>query len=136
MAQNGMGYFYLVRGNHERAAVHLREALRIRPDYAEARNNLGIVCMKQGLFEEAIAQYHRALEISPGDVRFLNNFGVALACRGRHEEAVGRFREALRIAPDYREARDNLAKAERELEKSVRRQGRSLKMHLPLDKEC
>jgi tetratricopeptide (TPR) repeat protein len=134
MAQNGMGYLYLTRGDHKRAAVHLQEALRIRPDYADARNNLGIVYMKQGLFEEAISQFHKAREISPGDVRGLNNLGVALACRGQHEEAVSRFREALRIAPDYRKAKDNLAKADGELERSVRRQGCSSQAHLPLDK--
>jgi hypothetical protein len=134
MAQNGMGYCHLVRGDYEQAEVHLQESLRIRPDYIDAQNNLGIVYMKQSLFEKAINQYHKVLEISPGDARVLNNLGVALACRGQYEEAVSRFGEALRLDPAYREAKDNLAKAEDELEKSVRRQKRSLKMHLPLDK--
>jgi Flp pilus assembly protein TadD len=134
LAQNGMGYFYLLRGDYERAAVYLQEALRIRPDYAAARNNLGIVYMKQGRFDEAIAQYRIVLEIRPGDVKGMNSLGVALACRGQYDEAIGRFREALRIDPGYGKARDNLANAEIELERSVSQRRHSQSVHLPLDR--
>jgi len=120
MALNGMGYLSIVRGDHERAAAYLREALRIRPDYPEAMINMGIVYMKQGLFEDAIAQYGKALEASPTDAKILNNLGVALACKGRHEEAAIRFREALRRSPGYQEARENLAKVMKELKGSTK----------------
>jgi tetratricopeptide (TPR) repeat protein len=134
LAEQGMGHVSLLRGDYEQAAAHFREALRIRPDYTDASLNLGIVFMKQGLFKEAIDQYRGLLEKNPHDVRALNHLGVALACVGERKEAISLFLEALQLDPAYREAKDNLARAEDDLEKSVRRQQRSQQMHLPLDK--
>jgi len=121
MAEQGMGYVHLLRGDYERAAAHFREALRISPDYADARLNLGIVFMKKGLFEEAIDQYRGLLEKNPRNIRALNNLGVALASVGRHEEAISRFREAVRLDPAYRDARENLEKAMQEMKRTMNR---------------
>ena len=42
-----------------------REAIRLKPDYAEAHNNLGIALMAQGKHDEAIVAYREAIRLKP-----------------------------------------------------------------------
>ena len=53
------------QGKLEEAIASYRQALRLKPDYAEAHNNLGIVSEGQGKLEEAIASYRRRLRLKP-----------------------------------------------------------------------
>jgi Flp pilus assembly protein TadD len=48
------------------AALHAQEALRIRPDYAEAHNCLAIILAQQGRLGEARDHWERALQLNPG----------------------------------------------------------------------
>jgi len=53
------------RGRWAGAVEHYQEALRLRPDYAEAHNNLASALGRQERWDEAIGHYRRALEIRP-----------------------------------------------------------------------
>jgi Tfp pilus assembly protein PilF/4-amino-4-deoxy-L-arabinose transferase-like glycosyltransferase len=53
------------RGAFADAEAALREAIVVRPDYAEAHNNLGIALASQGRMAEAIAAWDAALRIDP-----------------------------------------------------------------------
>ncbi|MGI9433019.1 MAG: tetratricopeptide repeat protein, partial [Myxococcota bacterium] len=55
-----------------------RQALEIKPDYAEAHNNHGNALVEAGRVEDAIAAYRSALAIRPKFVGALNNLGIAL----------------------------------------------------------
>ena len=48
------------------AIERFRQALRVRPDLAEAHNNLGIALVRTNLLPGAIEQFERALQIRPG----------------------------------------------------------------------
>ena len=52
-------------GKIEEAIAHYEQAVRIRPDFAEAHNNFGTALAQTGKIEEAIAQYEQALRIKP-----------------------------------------------------------------------
>jgi hypothetical protein len=85
----------------------LRQAVRLRPQAAEANNNLGLVLADLGRFEQAEACYHEALRLNPGYAEAHTNLGCALKELNRVEEALACFDMALRLAPDSHSSRYN-----------------------------
>ncbi len=99
------------------AVVRLREALRLREDYADAHNYLG---MAYWLLEQpgpSLRHYHRAADLSmrqgrPDSAsRSWNNIGIVHRSQGRIAEAVGAYRRALALDPAFASARNNLGYA-------------------------
>gem|GEM_PF-1434167 len=95
-------------GKLDDAVKEFREALRIRPDYAEARYNLGVVYSNHGRLEEAISEYQQALKINPDYAEAHYGLGVAYGTQRKLEEAIAEYQQALKINPDYAEAHCNL----------------------------
>ncbi|MBI4938222.1 MAG: tetratricopeptide repeat protein, partial [Nitrosomonadales bacterium] len=85
-----------------------REALALKPDYAEAHVNLGNVLQAQGKLDEAVESYRRALQSNPALADAHVNLGNALSEQGRLAEAVASYREALALKPNLTEALSNL----------------------------
>lgn len=79
----------------EQAITHVREALRLRPDHAEAHNTLGYAMQRLGRFDEARRHYEDARRLHPGLASPHNNLGVLAYLEGRLEEAVVHYRDAL-----------------------------------------
>jgi tetratricopeptide (TPR) repeat protein len=52
-------------GRIPEAIEHLEQALRIKPDYAEAHDRLGIALGQAGRIPEAIGHLEQALRIKP-----------------------------------------------------------------------
>ncbi|MHC4081548.1 MAG: tetratricopeptide repeat protein, partial [Planctomycetota bacterium] len=107
-AHNNLGIAAAVRGRHDDAIGHYRQALALRPDYADAHNNLGDALQASGRLKEAIVHYRRALGI---DADFSNahyNLANALRQAGDPEAAIRHYRQALRINPRYAKAHNNL----------------------------
>ena len=56
---------YEARGDVEKARQHLRKAIEISPNFAEALNNLGTYYYRDGRFETAANLFQRALNANP-----------------------------------------------------------------------
>jgi tetratricopeptide (TPR) repeat protein len=84
------------------AVAQYEMALRIDPEYAQARANLGLALANSGgRLQEAIAQYEAALRIDPGLAEAHYNLGNALSqLPGRMPDAVAQYEAALRIRPN------------------------------------
>jgi tetratricopeptide (TPR) repeat protein len=54
-----------VEGRENEAIAFYTEALRLKPDYAEAHNNLAYVLAKLGRRDEAIAHLNEAIRLKP-----------------------------------------------------------------------
>jgi tetratricopeptide (TPR) repeat protein len=90
--------------------AELREALRLRPDYAEAHNNTGLVLAQNGDDEKAIDEFRAAVRIRPDYADAHANLGAVLML-SNVEEAVGELQKAISLDPTLTKAEFNLAEA-------------------------
>jgi Flp pilus assembly protein TadD len=111
LAHANLGASLVAAKRHEEAMVHLREAIRLAPDYDHAHNNLGVALGALGRPDEAEAAYRRALTLSPRYFEARFNLANAYAEAGRTPEAVAAYREALAVKPDAAAAHYNLARS-------------------------
>jgi tetratricopeptide (TPR) repeat protein len=86
-----------------------RQALELRPDYAEAFCDLGHALLELDQLEDAAASFQRAIELKPGLAEARNNLGNARSRQGRHEEALICYEESLSLKPEYLDCRSNRA---------------------------
>ena len=85
-----------------------KQALRIKPDYAEAYYNMGNALKDKGDSEAAIDSYKQALNIKPDYAEAYYNMGNALNEKGDPEAAIDSYKQALKIKPDYADAYNNM----------------------------
>ena len=88
-----------------------KQALKIKPDYAEALYNMGAALNSMGNSEAAIDSYKQALKIKPDFAEAYNNIGVAFNDMGNSEAAIDSCEQALKIKLDYAEAHNNIGLA-------------------------
>ncbi|HZJ31939.1 MAG TPA: tetratricopeptide repeat protein, partial [Vicinamibacterales bacterium] len=69
-----------------------------------------------GHVDEAAVEAEAALAREPNDAPSHNILGAARAIQGRLDEAIAHFKQAIAIDSNYTEARNNLARAERQLQ--------------------
>ena len=92
------------QGKVEESAQRLEKAIRIHPDYLEARNNLGVRYMRMTDFNRAAAEFQKAIEIDPGSTLAQTNLALALTSLGRYREAETAARRALASDPSFVQA--------------------------------
>lgn len=107
-AWNNLGYALAEQGDVDGARDHYRQALRIKPDYADAHYNYGLVLERQGDPIRAMDYYSEAIKINPGHAPAHNNFALLLEGQGKPSEAIHHYTEALKLRPELAEAHNNL----------------------------
>ena len=95
-----------------------RQAIRLRPDYADAYTNLGITLDKQQKPKEAVIALREAIRLNPGDA--LAHFAMGEALNrlrrlgepgpGTLDEVISEYREAIRLKPGFADASHTLGK--------------------------
>jgi protein O-mannosyl-transferase len=121
MIENNLGTILGESGRYDEAAAHFAKALRIEPDFlevisdAEIRTNIGLLLVRQGKLAEAMEQLNEALRLNPNSAETHEALGVALAMSGKAEESIPHFLAALRIRPDWALARENLKRAQNQI---------------------
>jgi protein O-GlcNAc transferase len=98
-------------GRLDLAIEYFTTAIRLRPDFVEARNNLGNVFAQQAKWSDAAASYLEALRINPEFAEAHNNLGNALRQQCRLEEGIAHFRQAIDLQPNYADGHINLGSA-------------------------
>jgi Flp pilus assembly protein TadD len=96
------------KGQIDVALREYREAIRLKPDDAQAHNKLGHALAREGRTDEALGQFREAVRLKPGYAEAQNNLGVALAGKGQVDDAIRQYQEAIRLEPGYAEAHNNL----------------------------
>jgi len=120
----------MIKENPTEAIARFREAIRIKPDFAEVHADIGAILGGQGKLAEALPWLRRAIELDPQLASAHSDLGAVLARQGKMEEAIPEYRIALSLAPEdantrYRLGdallrRGKLEDAVRELRESVR----------------
>ena len=78
----------------------MEEAIKLFPDYFEARYVLSLDLARTGNSKAAIAQLERARKINPADDRVFQSFGAILIEQKQYPLAAAAFTEAARLNPN------------------------------------
>ena len=71
-----------------------REAIEVKPNYAESYNTLGIIQVRKGEVDKAVENFKKTLELIPNYQAVYSNLATALAIQGKPEEAEANIQNA------------------------------------------
>jgi tetratricopeptide (TPR) repeat protein len=109
--QNVRGINLAETGKWDEAIACFREAVRLRPNYADALNNLGNVLYFQKKLDEAVACYEEVLRLAPEHAGACSNLGEVVRQQGRIKDALTYCRRAVEIRPDFAQGHVHLGLA-------------------------
>jgi tetratricopeptide (TPR) repeat protein len=104
---NIVGVTLLRQGEFAAAADAFREALKRRPDSADANRNLGTALAATGHAPEAIEYLRRAVELAPHNGGAHDELGTLLLERREFAQAADSLRAAVREQPDLAPAHNS-----------------------------
>jgi tetratricopeptide (TPR) repeat protein len=108
---NALGRMLGVAGADSPSVIAaFQEAIRLRPDYAEAYNSMGLVYVQTGEDEAAIAAFRKAIALRPEYADAHQNLGAVLTSSDA-ADAVKELEAALSLQPRLLKAQYNLALA-------------------------
>jgi tetratricopeptide (TPR) repeat protein len=102
------GVCYGVLDRLEEEIQAYKQAIRLKPDIAEAHYNIGLAYGKLGRLEEEIQAYKQAIRLKPDYAKAHLNLGAAYGSLDRNEEEIQALKQAIRLKPDYAMAHKNL----------------------------
>jgi tetratricopeptide (TPR) repeat protein len=105
---NEVGYKAYQSRKYDQAVSAYEEAIRLKPDYANAWNNLGAAYYGLGQYQQAISSEQEAIRLEPDSAESWYNLGPAYHSLGQYDREVSAEQQAIRLKPDLAEAWDNL----------------------------
>ena len=102
MVQNNLGLAYLMRDRADLAEEHVRQAIKLDPQYTEAKGNLGRVLNDRGRAQEAIPVLEEALKDLTYEkpARITLNLGIAHFKLKNYPKSREFFRKTLAYGRD------------------------------------
>lgn len=107
---NGLGMYYLEKGDTQKAEPALRRALELEPDLETARFNLALILANHGLPAEGVRELNVLISSHPTSVRGHQLLGQLLGEQGDNEQAMLHLDTALRLDPSDKLARYHRAR--------------------------
>jgi protein O-mannosyl-transferase len=111
IVRNGLGIVLVSQGKTSDAISQFAEAVRLDPDFSEARINLGAALANAGRIDEAAQHYSEAVRLSPNSAEARLGLAGVRLLQGRAEEAWRVYTETIALAPNMAEAHAGLAGA-------------------------
>ena len=96
------------KGAFATAEREFREAIRLRPNYADAQYNLGNSLAEGGKLDEAAQAYRMGIRLRPKHAKSHYNLGNVLKQQGNLDAAIASYRKAVQVKPDHISAHINL----------------------------
>ncbi len=107
-AHNNYAVALKEEGKVDEAIAHFREALRIRPRYAQAAKNLGGELLTLNRIDEGVKYLQVALDVDPRYAEAHSDMGYAYSRRNELEAAQAEFEKAISLNPNLYTAYANL----------------------------
>ena len=85
------------------AILEYERAVRLKPDYTEARSNLAVTLIRTNRPEEAVVQFEAILKADPESIPVRANLAKVYALLNRSYEALAMAKEALELARSQHE---------------------------------
>ena len=82
------GAVFCQLGPYQDAIEPFKQAIRIKPDLAEAHCNLGAIFANIGRYQDAIESYKQTIKIKPDYVNAHSNLGIVYLATGDRNSAV------------------------------------------------
>lgn len=120
------------RENTDQEERCYREAVRLRPDFAEAHNDLAVLLRATNRLDDAAHHYQEALRIRADYPEAHFNYATLLVARGNLTAAGEHFEDALRLRPDYFDAHHGYAQllhARGDLDGAAQQYAEALRLH-------
>jgi protein O-GlcNAc transferase len=114
-AQHVLGLAQHRCGRLADAVESLGRAVKMQPDFFEARLNLGSAMLDAGDAQGALPHYERALALQPQSAPAHNNLGNLYRELRKPAEAIASYRRALALDPGHARAHGNLGNMLRDL---------------------
>jgi len=111
MLENILGVLNAASNRLSEALLRYDNALRLKPNYAEAFNNKGNTLNELGKYEDALACFEDALRIMPDYAEAHNNLGNLYHKMGQLKKAEVCYEKSIELKPNYVEAYNNLGNA-------------------------
>jgi len=99
-----LGYYLSAAGAHKEAVGVLKEAVRLKPGYADAYYYLGIASEKLNRNKEAETAFRKAVKSAPDFADAWFSLGMLHGKQSRYREAIAAFKQAVRSAPEFPDA--------------------------------
>ncbi len=96
-------------GRFRDALAEFERAVRLRPDYAEARMALGVAQLSGGNYREALQNFEVAANLAPSLVAVHLNLAEGYRTTKQWTKAKAAFEKVLRMEPNLAEAHFNMA---------------------------
>lgn len=99
---------YRGQGNLVKALELVEQALKLNPDYLEARQVLGVIYLDQGKLDKALEEFEQVVRVSPYNPTVHENIGLALGSKGRYGEGLDELKKAVKLGSASAEVLNNL----------------------------
>ena len=94
---------YIDEGDFDYAIENFTNAIKLKPNNANAYNNRGVCFYKQGNYELALNDYNLAIELYPNFYEVYFNRGFCFYIQGNYELALNDYNLAIDLYPNFYE---------------------------------
>ena len=103
-----LGVELCVQGKLDEATQYYQQALKIKPDFADAHYAFANALVARGKSKEAVEHYRAALQLKPDFTLAHYNLGNTLAAQNKWDDAIVQYQQAIQLDDSHIQSRINL----------------------------
>ena len=105
---NNLGGAYEKKGDLSQAERLYEAAIKLKPDYIDARLNLGALYLNGGRMENAMKEFEEVIKIDPLNPNAHYNLGLLYDALKKYDDSISHYKESIKMRPDLPDVHNNL----------------------------